>query len=50
MPLRTSFHIGSPDFSLNTFISLFPLPLWNPLGWSGFSIAPSRSAAQICKY
>ena len=48
MPLRTSFHKGSPDFSLNTFISLLPFPLEKPLGWSGFSMAPSRSAAKIC--
>ena len=48
MPLRTSFHMGSPDFSLNTFISSLPLPLWKPLVWSGFSMAPSRSAVHTC--
>ena len=48
MPLRTSFHMGSPDFSLNTFISSLPLPLWKPLVWSGFSMAPSRSAFHTC--
>ena len=44
VPLRTSFHLGSPDFSLNMFISRS----LKPPDWSGFSMAPSRSAANTC--
>ena len=30
VPFRTSFHMGSPDFELKTFVSIPLLPPWKP--------------------